>query len=189
MIKNFKDIKYLLKGNEKQREAYRVLNHINIFNILNKYDPVLVGTIPIEIDIDNSDLDIICKVYDFEEFEKLLLYYFSNYDDFKIKRNHENEKEYIQCNFIVDAFEIEIYAEKLPIEKNNSYIHMIIENRLLNLTSEKFRKEIIRLKKTGLKTEPAFAKLLNIAGNPYDVLLKLKDMDDDELRNLSRSYL
>jgi hypothetical protein len=51
---------------------------------------------------------------------------------------------------------------------------MIIEHRVLIEKGEKFRQEIIKLKRQGLKTEPAFAKLLGLDGNPYEALLKLR---------------
>ena len=50
---------------------------------------------------------------------------------------------------------------------------MIIEHKLLNLYGENFTKEIVRLKKQGLKTEPAFVKVLNLEGDPYEQLLLL----------------
>ena len=51
---------------------------------------------------------------------------------------------------------------------------MIIEYKILELHGEVFRQEIIKLKSKGLKTEPAFAKLLGLVGNPYEELLNYK---------------
>lgn len=48
---------------------------------------------------------------------------------------------------------------------------MIIENALL----EQFpyiRAEVIRLKKEGMKTEPAFCKIFDLDGDPYESLLQ-----------------
>lgn len=72
MEKQFKSIKYLEEGNAKQRLAYNTLQKSKVFNILSQYNPVLVGTIPIDIDIASSDLDIICEVYDHQIFEKTI---------------------------------------------------------------------------------------------------------------------
>lgn len=176
--KNFKDISYLKVGNEKQRRSYEILKNINIFNILKDYNPLLVGTIPIEVDIDSSDLDLICKVDNKEKFENILRNEFSKFKNFNIKYH---EDRIIICNFIVDNIEIEIYASNIDSEKSNGYRHMLIEYRLLNLYGEGFKKEIIKLKKSGLNTEPAFAKLLNLTGNPYDKLLALEHLSNDQL--------
>jgi hypothetical protein len=50
---------------------------------------------------------------------------------------------------------------------------MLIEHSLLTEKGEHFRQEIIKLKRQGLKTEPAFAKLLGLDGDPYKAILKL----------------
>ncbi len=52
---------------------------------------------------------------------------------------------------------------------------MIVEHRILEQKGIEFRYKIKKLKSNGIKTEPAFAKLLKLEGNPYDELLKLKE--------------
>jgi hypothetical protein len=59
---DFTTIDYLKNGNAKQRRAYEVLTKHKLFEKLKYYPPILAGTIPIEIDIEGSDLDIICEV-------------------------------------------------------------------------------------------------------------------------------
>jgi len=58
---HFDTIDYLKYGNEKQQKAFQVLSDYTIFETLTTFNPILVGTIPIEIDIETSDLDIICE--------------------------------------------------------------------------------------------------------------------------------
>lgn len=169
---NFKDISYLKKGNKKQIESYNILTKIDIFNILKEYRPILVGTIPLEIDTENSDLDIVCQVYDFEEFKQILQDNFSTYRNFKIINK---DTDIIVCNFIEDNMEIEIYASNIESDKSNGYRHMIIEYKLLKLYGDQFKEEVIKLKREGLKTEPAFAKMLNLNGDPYEKLLEFED--------------
>ncbi|WXR62615.1 DUF4269 domain-containing protein [Peptostreptococcaceae bacterium AGR-M142] len=175
----FEGIGYLKYGNEKQIISYEILRDINIFKILKEYQPVLVGTIPIDIDTDTSDLDIVCKVDDFFEFKKLLKENFSKFKNFKIK--FDEEKQIMICNFFISDMEIEIYSSKLDSKKTNGYRHMIIEHRILNLLNLEFKEQIIELKKNGLKTEPAFGKLLGM-DNPYEELLLLENLNDEELK-------
>jgi hypothetical protein len=59
-----------------------------------------------------------------------------------------------------------------------------MEERLLKLGGEDFKREIIKLKKEGIKTEPAFTKYLKIGGNPYIELLKLECLDDEKLLDM-----
>jgi Domain of unknown function (DUF4269) len=176
---NFKDISYLNKGNIKQRKSYEILTKINIFNILYEFNPVLAGTIPIEIDIENSDLDIICEIKDFGDFKRLLENNFNEYINFTIMYDKENSV--LVCNFEVEGIEIEIYASRENTYLSNGYRHMLIEHRLLLLGGESFRNNIINLKNSGLKTEPAFAKLLGLKGNPYEELLILEKYSDEEI--------
>ncbi len=41
--KQWKDISYLKRGNTEQKRSYELLENIEIFKILNGYDPILVG--------------------------------------------------------------------------------------------------------------------------------------------------
>ncbi|GAA2327881.1 hypothetical protein GCM10009853_101140 [Glycomyces scopariae] len=65
---DFTTIDYLKKGNEKQKRAFEVLAKYKLFEKLKDYSPILAGTIPIEIDIEASDLDIICEVKNESDF-------------------------------------------------------------------------------------------------------------------------
>ena len=186
MDHKWKDISYLLDGNIKQKKAYKILNELKVFDILQGYNPILVGTIPINIDIENSDLDIICEVYDFNEFENIIKNEFGKMKKFKLYKEVKDRNIIISGNFIYDKFIIEIFGQGLPTIMQNGYKHMLIENRILNICGKEFRDEILSLKKAGIKTEPAFAKCLNIKGNPYDELLKLDSLTDKEIFELFR---
>ncbi len=165
---DFKHINYLKEGNEKQQRLYNVLNSSKILIIVQNYQPIVVGTIPIEIDIETSDVDIILKSDDFSETYKVLTESFSNYKNFKIDISTNNV---ILCNFELDNFLFEIYVSTIETTKQNAYLHMIKEYEILQIENNSFKNRIIQLKKEGIKTEPAFCKLLNIEGNPYIELL------------------
>jgi len=167
----FLDTAYLKSGNEKQIKAYRVLTENDIIEKLAKYNPILVGTIPINIDIKNSDLDIICYVQDMKNFRNDLAHHFNQEKDFVISENAKLHS--LKANFFIDEFEIEIFGQSIPTENQNAYRHMLIEYQILLKKGEGFRQQIIELKNQGYKTEPAFAKLLGLDGNPYEELLKL----------------
>lgn len=170
---NFKNIDYLKSGNLRQREAYKELQNLRLFEKLKKYHPILAGTIPIEIDLPESDLDIICTCENHTEFSKLLSELFGNQNGFKIHlKLHKGIKSTI-AKFKTEKFEIEIFGQNKPTDEQNAYRHMLIENKILKEKGDAFKSEIIKLKTQGLKTEPAFAKLLGLQGNPYDELLKL----------------
>lgn len=170
---DFKNIDYLKGGNTKQNRAYEVLTKNEVMISLKEFDPILVGTIPINIDIENSDLDIVCHFVDKNSFEKLIIREFGNADRFKIYENTSQESLAIVANFFMDGFEIEIFGQSISTNQQRAYRHMLIEHKLLVERGDKFRKRIIELKEKGYKTEPAFAFELGLEGNPYEALLAL----------------
>ena len=51
---------------------------------------------------------------------------------------------------------------------------MIIERNILEEKGFEFKQKVKDLKSSGIKTEPAFEKLLGLEGDPYIELLKLE---------------
>lgn len=173
MIKDFKNIAYLKYGNNRQKMAFSEIMKLGILEKLEKFRPILAGTIPIEIDLPESDLDIICECKDHSEFSELLTQAFEDKKDFKICSTQLNGIESTVAEFKTENFTYEIFGQNIPTEKQYAYRHMIIENRILEQKGTEFKNEIIKLKSNGIKTEPAFAKLLGLKGNPFEALLKL----------------
>ena len=168
---DFKDINYLKNGNWKQKKVFEILTKYNILEKLCPYKPILVGTIPIEIDTVTSDLDIICHFKNKTTFSTNIENLFSSFENFKIKEKNELKPQAVVARFKADGFDVEIFGQNLPTEQQNAYIHMITEHKILQKKGKSFRKKIIALKKRGIKTEPAFALELGLEGNPYEALL------------------
>jgi len=169
---DFTNIEYLKSGNARQQLAYKELNVLKIFQILSRYTPILSGTIPIGIDIPESDLDIICHCTDHEMFKLEIIKHFSHQKDFELKRITINGILSTVVRFKTDHFEFEIFAQNIPSEKQHAFKHMLKEHEILTSMGESFRNQVIQLKLKGIKTEPAFAQLLNLSGNPYTELLE-----------------
>ncbi|SMC42599.1 DUF4269 domain-containing protein [Moheibacter sediminis] len=170
----FKNIEYLQQGNPKQQLVFALLNEFKIIEILKNYNPLVIGTIPIEIDLPESDVDIILETDNFNELEKFLTIEFHHFQNFTIQQRIDEDKTILVCNFIIDKVPFEIYAENKPTYLQNGFLHMIKEYEILRKFGNDFKNQIIQLKKEGFKTEPAFAKLLNLHGNPYIELLHCK---------------
>jgi hypothetical protein len=167
---DFLDITYLKSGSKKQQKVYQVLVESRLMEKLSTYTPIFVGTIPLNIDIESSDIDIICYVRDKNQFIVALVSYFQNMRGFKITENATLNS--IKANFYIEDFEVEIFGQDLETIHQNAYRHMIIEHSVLMEKDEHFRQKVIKLKRQGLKTEPAFAKLLGLDGDPYKAILK-----------------
>lgn len=173
---NFDDIDYLKNGTHRQKQAYAVLTRYTVLEKLAVYDALLVGTIPLTIDIDTSDLDIICFYTKKQDLLAVVNDNFGSCMDFSIKEHH-GEGNPIIAKFILDDFTIEIFAQTIPTKEQLAYRHMVIEHAILVSKGEPFRQQIIELKKQGIKTEPAFGMLLGLTNNPYEELLNYR-IDD-----------
>lgn len=173
MMTIFESLEYLKFGNPKQKIVYQLLNKHNIFTKLAQFTPLLTGTIPINIDTDESDLDIACYWKEKLPFIEVLTTTFNQYAGFTIKQETINTRETILCRFKLDDFKVEIFGQNRPSHEQESYKHMLIESAILNRMGVDFRKKILELKKAGLKTEPAFAQVLGLAGDPYEAMLQL----------------
>ncbi|MXN89890.1 DUF4269 domain-containing protein [Flavobacterium sp. Sd200] len=170
----FDSIDYLQHGTPRQKHTFRTLSEIGIIEKLAGYSPTLAGTIPINIDIDKSDLDILCHYTNADVFYKKVFDAFSHFQDFKIVKTTVNGTETVLANFYCNDFEIEIFGQPIPVHQQNGYLHMIAEYQILVKYGEPFRKQVIALKEAGYKTEPAFAKLLGLEGDPYEALLNYR---------------
>ncbi|WP_306413720.1 DUF4269 domain-containing protein [Cellulophaga baltica] len=171
---NFRTIEYLKSGNERQKLAFSEIKKHKVLEKFKKYNPILTGTIPIEIDMPESDLDIICECQNHSEFKAYLLDQFSQKKDFKVYSILQNDIESTIAEFKTENFLFEIFGQNIPTEKQDAYRHMIIERNILEEKGFEFKQKVKDLKSSGIKTEPAFAKLLGLEGNPYIELLKLE---------------
>lgn len=166
---DFTKLDYLISGSDKQKRAHRVLTDNQVLEKLKHYNPILTGTIPINIDIETSDLDIICCFTDAKSFQDELIQHFNHEQNFKtFTPKHPGA---VAASFILDDFLTEIFGQHIPTHEQAAYRHMIVEHKILEEKGEAFRQQIIELKKQGYKTEPAFGKLLGITGNVYEELL------------------
>ncbi|KYH03836.1 MULTISPECIES: DUF4269 domain-containing protein [Chryseobacterium] len=170
---DFTRIDYLKDGNERQKKAYEILTKHRVFDKLKDYSPILAGTVPIEIDIKGSDLDLIFEVdlkYEQDFLDDLLFCQLIPHD-VEVEYPIVNGEKCMTLNFMLEGFPIEIFGQNKPTKQQNAYLHMMAEYKILKEKGEEFKQRIIELKKQGIKTEPAFGILLGLE-NPYEDLLK-----------------
>lgn len=170
----FNNIQYLKTGTACQQRAYALLQDNNVIVSLHQYSPILAGTIPLAIDIEGSDLDILCQFSDQQLFINSLQNSFSKFRNYNLRQVIINNEPTVIANFYIDDFEVEVFGQAVPLKQQAGYCHMIIEYNILLQKGEEFRKQIIALKKASYKTEPVFAKLLGLQGDPYIELLNYK---------------
>lgn len=179
MMPDWTDITYLKNGTSRQRMAYPVL--VDVVDVLTAYHPILTGTIPLDIDTPESDLDVICYADDLNHFFAFIQQTFSADNGFWINQYPIGGEQSVVANFHRDGFVIELFGQSRPVLEQSAYRHMVVEARLLQIGGLKAKDAIRELKASGIKTEPAFAQYFGLSGDPYQVLLDFYDLTDAEL--------
>ncbi|WP_426058370.1 DUF4269 domain-containing protein [Hymenobacter sp. B1770] len=182
-MNDWKDLQYLKKGNLCQQHAYVLLEELALWPTLYGFDPVLAGTIPLAIDVPTSDIDIICEVTLPRQafFEQLLQDHYGNLSGFQLGPTSSRGHEAIVGSFHYAGVVIEVFGQALPTTQQYAYRHLVVEQAILQAGSEAWRRTVQHLKQQGLKTEPAFAFLLDLPGDPYESLLALEGKSSSEL--------
>ena len=176
-------------SNPRQREADLLLAELGIGAILEEYEPTLCGTIPLGVDLPESDLDIICYVPARKRraFHRLLKENFRAGPGLNGFRQscYRARPPALVTNFEFRGAHLEIFGQERKIENQAAYRHMMVEHRLLELGAEEAPGEIRRLKSEGLGTEPAFHRYFALPGDdPYQTLYELYQRETGELKAL-----
>lgn len=179
-------IEYLMFGSLRQRAAHNALTSAGVMQQLAPWCPVLAGTIPLGIDLPESDLDILCEVWAFEPFLLRLREAFSHLPGFGVERGEANGLPVMVAQFTAGSFPVEVFAQPRPVTEQHGFRHMLVESRLLQLAGPEATGHIRAIKAEGMKTEPAFARYFGLPGDPYQALLDLYEAEDEELKAIIR---
>jgi len=156
---------------------------LEIRETLAPYDPRIAGTPPLGLDMPDSDIDVLCHAPDLAGFADHLWKTFGPEQDFRIRQWVSDGRPVI-ASFHAHGWLFEIFGAAEPVDRQPGWRHFTIERRLLALGSSRFRDALLAARKRGAKTEPAFAALLGLSGNPYQALLDLDGWPDSELMAL-----
>lgn len=140
----------------------------------------VAGTLPLGIAMPASDIDIVCAAFDPGEFARRLWCGFAHCEDFCL-RQWAGPPHAIIASFRHAGWPFEVFGMACPLEAQAGWRHFRVEQRLLALGGEAFRARVMAARRGGLKTEPAFAAVLGLAGDPYEALLALAGESDAAL--------
>ena len=167
------------------RPEYRkVIADLSIESALAEYRPTVIGTPPLGIAIETSDIDIACSASDLRQFREVVDTEFGAQRDYRSRQSSPQGHQAVVIAFHAFGWEVEIFCQNLPIEKQWGVRHFRVEQRLLRLAPH-LRLRIHQFKQMGLKTEPAFARALRLKGDPYLAMLDLESNSDDQLTALA----
>ena len=163
------------------RGDYReALRSSAVLERLAAFDPHVAGTLPLGVDVEDSDIDVLCCAPDPARFATVLWEAFSDHDGFAMHQWTGGDQAVV-ARFDWQGWPFEIFGSPQPVREQRGWRHFEIERRLLALGGEPLRAAALSERRAGLKTEPAFARVLGLAGDPYEALLTLQRLPDRDL--------
>ncbi len=154
------------------------------------YAPTVVGTYPLGLQVDGSDLDIACTCDDLDAFERALRGVLAALGATGARIEWlALDPEVVAATLSLDGLPIEIFCQRLPVHEQAGFRHLVIEGRLLAIGGAALADRVRELKRAGTKTEPAFARILGLAGDPYAALLALEGWPTSRLRGFVHAAL
>ncbi|MNO76158.1 hypothetical protein D3C76_672270 [compost metagenome] len=142
-MKDWRVIDDLNRGTAVQKEVYNLLTALDIMHLLADYNPILVGTIPLGIQVEGSDLDIICEVHNPAAFKAQVVRYFGAMEGFVSESRVVQGIPRTKINFMAKGWPIELFGQPRRTELQNGYLHMIVEVEILAQMDDHFRERII----------------------------------------------
>ena len=161
---------YLRRGNRRQRLAAEVLDWLGVDTLIGVEEWVLAGTVPLDVDLPDSDLDILLSTQDPQSVRDDLTARFAQMPEFAVWP-HGRESGAWCVAFQTETYPIEFFIHTTAVRDQRAFQHLVVEYILLQRHGANFREMIRSLKASGLKTEPAFAQVLGLNGDPYIALL------------------
>ena len=150
------------------------LARTNILRVLKPWMPLLSGSILLELDLPGSDLDILLGASDIdvaaqEVRQTLRQHHISEHLSWQASQTRLGRC--LTANLTADGLAVELFLSTVKPLDQNSHRHLLSEYCLLVRHGESLRTRVKSLKVDGFTTEEAFAKALNLKGDPYDLLL------------------
>lgn len=158
----------------------RIMSFLEELSPLKKFSPCISGTLPLGIQTETSDLDVLFCYNDLKEFQKEAKSFFGDKKDFKVKQTEHQGLPTVVINFDHEGLPVEFFCQNKSVFKQQANQHFLVEGRILKVLGPIFKDWVTNLKATGVKTEPAFGEILGLK-EPYQELLDLNLLSDTEL--------
>jgi hypothetical protein len=157
------------------------LESTGVLAVLALFDPRIAGTFPLGLDLPGSDIDVLCHAPDGAAFADAVWDALRDQPGFTLRQWSIRDRPVI-ASFVADGFPVEVFGQALPVVEQMGWRHFEAERRLLDLGGEPLRVAVMAERSAGRKTEPAFARVFGLAGEPYGAMLDMAARSDAELR-------
>ena len=160
-----------------------VIDELDLLGVLARFEPVVIGTPPLGLAVADSDIDVACYAVDGPEFERVAARHFGHLTGFAIRRFAVFGVPAITASFCYAGWPVELFCQAVRTQEQWGVRHFYVEQRLLRIAPD-LKDAVLARKRRGLKTEPAFAEVLRLPGEPYAAMLALEGCSDEALRQL-----
>ncbi|WP_299492895.1 DUF4269 domain-containing protein [Acaryochloris sp. IP29b_bin.137] len=164
-------------------ECEHVIERLGLLRSLCDFNPCVIGTPPLGIDLPTSDIDIAYSAEELSQFRRCCHKNFGSLDGYWCYDSIAQNLPAVIVKFNSMGWDIELFCQTIPTEQQWGVRHFQIEQRLIEL-DPRLRIAVQQLKQKGIKTEPAFAQVLGVDGDPYLAMLELEQICDRELKHL-----
>lgn len=172
---------------EKHPKLCDLIDRYGLLINIKEFTPLISGTIPLQINTDDSDLDLLCQSADLKHFEEICQQHWGNLPSYRCHRALFQNLESSVVDFTVEGLKVEIFCQDEEVFKQNANRHYYAQSKLLKLLGPKFRSDVKKLRAKGLKTEPAFGELLGL-NSPYEELLQISLESEGNLAKRFGTY-
>jgi hypothetical protein len=169
---------------ESQSKIHQAIHQSKVLELLKTYRPLVAGTFPLDLQTEDSDLDILLTCQNLTELPNLFKTHFGQMEQFECQQMMVDGQPTVVASFRFQGIPFELFAQNQESVRQRGYLHFQIEERLMKLGGLGLKTKLQEARIKGLKTEPAFAQVLGLPGDPYAALLRLQTRSENDLRLL-----
>lgn len=180
---------YRTRGTATIRPDWKdALERVGLLRLLAEFDPHLIGTLSLELGMATSDIDVAVFAADPNDVAETLWNARELLPMLSLRRWTGDGRPLIG-GFHALGWEFEVFAASCPVQEQVGWRHFDVERRLLAIGGDRMRRAVRRRRTAGAKTEPAFAGLLRLPGDPYAAMSELFKADERKMVNLVAAAL
>jgi predicted metalloenzyme YecM len=149
-----------------------VILRSNFLKALKAWTPLVSGSLPLEIETEQSDLDILLCHSDLSLAASEISNALNEFGKITWKRSVSRQGECLIGELKLKQRPIELFVSRVPVLQQDSHTHFLREYQLLVKHGQTLRDFVRIQKKKGNSTEQAFCNAFGVSSDPYLSLLQ-----------------
>ena len=142
---------------------------------------MVIGTIPLDLAVDGSDLDIAFHTTDLNAAAVAFRSRWRHHPGFSLRHGQTQGAPSLTVRLSFQGLPVAVLASPLPLHTQHGARHFRIEADLLGLLGPTFHSRVRQLRDGGQETASAFACALSLHGDPHEAILRLLLYSDEAI--------